>query len=113
MSKCAVTATMSFFSAKWKPCILSQLMYKERRYSELMRLMPNVSKKMLTEHLKELENDGLVQREVFPSVPPQVTYSITQKGKSLEGIFRQMSDWGMDHLDNVRAMEDMVIKISA
>ena len=87
LGQCAVIATLKLFSAKWKPCILSHLMVKERRYSELMRLIPNITKKMLTEHLKDLESDGLIRREVFPSIPPQVTYYITTKGISLEDIF--------------------------
>ena len=87
-------------------------MVKERRYFELMRLIPNITKKMLTEHLKDLESDGLIRREVFPSIPPQVTYYITTKGKSLEDIFVTLSDWGISHLENVHSMEEMLEKTS-
>ena len=64
---------------------------------------------MLTEHLRELENDQLIHREVTPTVPPMVTYSITEKGKSLEFIFRHLSDWGVENLDNVVPMDEMLV----
>ena len=106
--ECAITATLKLFSAKWKPCLLSHLMVGERRYSELMKLIPTISKKMLTEHLRELERDGLIYRVVYPSVPPKVTYFLTGKGRSLENIFNNISDWGVSQLENVLAMEDLV-----
>ncbi len=110
LDQCAVISTLKLFSAKWKPCILSQLMVKERRYSKLFRLIPNISKKMLTEHLRDLKNDGLIRREIFPSIPPQVTYYITLKGKSLEIIFKTLSDWGIKNFNNVGSMEEMIAK---
>ena len=107
-NECVLIATLKLFSAKWKPCILSQLMVQEKRYSQLKRLIPNISKKMLTEHLRELEKDGLIHREVFPSVPPQVTYSLSEKGQSLQPIFLAISNWGISNLENVSSMEAML-----
>ena len=108
MNECALIATLKLFSSKWKPCILSQLLVEEKRYSQLKKIIPNISKKMLTEHLRELEKDGLIHREVFPSVPPQVTYSLTEKGQSLQPIFLAISNWGISNLENVTSMEVML-----
>ncbi len=63
---------------------------------------------MLTEHLRELEKDGLIHREVFPSVPPQVTYSLTEKGLSLKPVFQTISNWGVSNLESVSSMEVML-----
>ena len=108
MQACSLSATLQQFSAKWKPCILSHLMVKERRYSELLKIIPNVSKKMLTQHLRELEQDGLVIKVVHPSIPPKVTYYLSPKGQSLEKIFETISVWGVNHLDDVTPMEELI-----
>lgn len=67
------------------------------RFSELKRAIPNITQKMLTKHLRELEDEDIVERVVYPQVPPKVEYSITEYGKSLEQILNAMHEWGTRH----------------
>ena len=105
--RCAVIETLKVFSAKWKPCILSFLCKRNMRYGELQRLIPNISRKMLTQHLKELYHDGLIERKSFPTIPPKVEYAISEKGKSLQSVFRELNRWGVENLTNVCSTEEM------
>jgi DNA-binding HxlR family transcriptional regulator len=91
---CGVETTLSVIEGRWKPRILFQLLDGTRRFSELKRKLPGVTQRMLTLHLRELERDGLVHREVYREVPPKVEYSLTAMGRSLEPLLRFMSDWG-------------------
>ena len=92
--QCPVEATMDVIGGKWKIIIIHHLIPETRRFSELRRLIPQVSQRMLTSQLRELEKHGIVHREVYPQVPPKVEYSLTQLGKSLEPILGVMHDWG-------------------
>jgi DNA-binding HxlR family transcriptional regulator len=94
---CPVKLTADIIGGKWKPLILFYLESKERRFSELQRLLPQTTKKMLTKHLRELERDDLIHREVFAQIPPRVEYSLTRHGRSLKPILQLMSDWGKKH----------------
>ncbi len=91
---CPVTATVSVIGGKWKPIILWILFQEKRRFSELKRNIPTITQKMLTQQLRDLERDGIVHREVYPVVPPQVEYSLTQKGCTLAPILHAMEKWG-------------------
>lgn len=96
---CEIEVTINMIGGKWKPLILYYLINEgTKRFGELMNYIKNVSKKTLTNQLRELENDGLISREVFPIVPPKVEYSITEKGKSLFPILSMMCDWGYDNI---------------
>ena len=97
LSECPVTYTLHKIGGRWKPLILYFLEGKTRRFSELQRLIPSTTKKMLTKHLRELERDGIVARTVFPQVPPRVEYSLTRHGRSLRPILGLMSAWGKRH----------------
>lgn len=90
----AVEATLDVIGGKWKPVILCHLGGQTLRTSELCRLMPEVSQRVLTRQLRELEQDGIVNRKVYNQVPPRVEYSLTDEGKSLRNILLAMSDWG-------------------
>jgi DNA-binding HxlR family transcriptional regulator len=92
-----VKLTAEVIGGKWKPLILFYLEEKTRRFSELQRLIPVSTKKMLTKHLRELERDGIVHRNVFAEVPPRVEYSLTRHGQSLRPILVLMSNWGKKH----------------
>ena len=81
---------------KWKPIILWVLWSDTRRFSELNRMIPGVSQKMLTQQLRQLEEDMIVHREVYPVVPPKVEYSLTDKGRTLGAILEAMAAWGDD-----------------
>lgn len=85
---------------KWKPLILFYLLDGTKRFNELQRLMPQTTRRMLTQHLRELERDGIVHREV----PPKVEYSLTLLGRSMEPILEQMLAWGQQYLQE-RAAE--------
>lgn len=94
---CPVKLTTSIIGGKWKPILLFHLERKRHRFCELQRLVPGLTKKMLTQHLRELERDGIVQRKVFAEVPPHVEYSLTRHGESLKPILKLMSAWGTRH----------------
>ena len=94
---CPVKLTTSIIGGKWKPILLFHLERKTRRFCELQRLVPGLTKKMLTQHLRELERDGIVHRKVYAEVPPHVEYSLTRHGESLKPILKLMSAWGTRH----------------
>jgi len=96
-SNCPVKLTASIIGGKWKPSLLFHLEGRTRRFCELQRLIPGLTKKMLTQHLRELERDGIVHRKVYAEVPPRVEYSLTRHGESLKPILKLMSAWGTRH----------------
>jgi DNA-binding HxlR family transcriptional regulator len=94
---CPVEVSLDKIGGKWKPLILWHLGERTCRFGELRRLIPNVTEKMLTEKLRELEADGLVRREVYKEVPPKVEYSLTPYGRGLDEILQQLCSWGERH----------------
>lgn len=106
--KCSVIATLKMFSTKWKPCILCYLAQKSMRYNTLYRIIPNISRKMLSEHLDELQNDGLIERIQYDAKLQRVEYNLTAKGQSLLPILYQLQDWGMENIDDVLTIQEMV-----
>jgi DNA-binding HxlR family transcriptional regulator len=92
-----VFTTMQTIGGKWKMLILWHVHDSGVRYNELRRLIPGVSQKMLTQHLRELELDGLIERKVYPEMPPRVEYAMTEYGRTLEPVFDIMYDWGVNH----------------
>lgn len=95
----SVEATLDVIGGKWKVVIMCHLIEKERRTSELKKLMPRITQKMLTQQLRELEEDGVVNRKVFDVVPPKVIYSLTDYGWSLKPILDAMCAWGECHIE--------------
>ncbi|MEW2915520.1 helix-turn-helix domain-containing protein [Ruegeria sp. ANG10] len=95
---CPVEFAVGMIGGKWKPILLFHLMPGAKRFSELQRLVPHASDRMLTRSLRELEADELVHREVFPEVPVRVEYSLTTDGKALYPILAEMSKWGEKRL---------------
>jgi DNA-binding HxlR family transcriptional regulator len=91
---CGVQTTLSVIEGHWKLPILFRLLDGTRRFGELRRYLPAATQRMLTLHLRELERDGLIHREVYREVPPKVEYSLTDMGRSLEPLLRFMSQWG-------------------
>ncbi|VWD36082.1 transcriptional regulator family protein [Burkholderia lata] len=94
---CPVTFTVEVIGGKWKSLILYHLMSGTRRFNELRRLMPEVTQRMLTLQLRELEADNVVAREVYREVPPKVEYSLTPLGQTLAPLISAMRDWGAAH----------------
>ncbi len=91
---CSLDITMSFIGGKWKTVVLWYLRKDKKRFSELKRHIPEITEKMLSLQLRELEKDGLVQRTVFPEVPPRVEYELTDEGKTLLPVLEAMAAWG-------------------
>ena len=91
---CPVEAAIEVFGGKWKPLILWWLHQRTWRFAELRRQIPGITEKMLTQQLRELEADGIVDRRIYPTVPPKVEYSLTEYGQSLKRALRSLCDWG-------------------
>ena len=97
---CPVEITLNVVGGKWKAVILYHLQQAgTHRFAELRRKIPGVSERMLTQQLRQLEGDGIVQRKVYPEVPPKVEYSLTGYGASLQPIIEAMCAWGLKHLE--------------
>ena len=95
---CPVEITLAVIGGKYKPLLLYFIAAdKVLRFGQLRHLVPNASKKMLTQQLRELEADGLIRRKVYKVVPPKVEYSLTERGKSLQPVLREMGRWGTSH----------------
>ncbi|MGN7471103.1 winged helix-turn-helix transcriptional regulator [Brevibacillus sp. SAFN-007a] len=93
-------ATLQIIQGKWKVMILYELYeHAPRRFGELHRYIRDISHKTLTNQLRELEEDGLVSRTVYPEVPPRVEYALTEKGRSLIPLLEMICDWGLAHVD--------------
>lgn len=91
---CPVVNTLDIIGGKWKVLILYYLYGETRRFNELQRLLADVTQRMLTLQLRELEHDGIVHREVYPQVPPKVEYSLTAFGRTLMPVIEAMHRWG-------------------
>ena len=96
---CPVEATIQLIGGKYKAVILWHLMSGTLRYSQLHKRMPKATDKMLTQQLRELERDGLINRVVYPVVPPKTEYSLTDFGRSLTPILDEMCNWGKEYLE--------------
>ncbi|RKQ35524.1 winged helix-turn-helix transcriptional regulator [Oceanobacillus halophilus] len=95
---CRVEDALGILVGKWKPIILLHLLKEgTQRFSELKRSLPGITQKMLTKQLRELEEEDIIERVVYPQVPPKVEYSITEYGRSLEPILHAMHEWGTKH----------------
>lgn len=96
---CPMEVTLELIGGKYKTLILWHLMDKTLRFSELSRLIPQATPKMLTQQLKDLERDGCIIRTVYPVVPPKVEYSLSEFGKTLLPILDTMCDWGRGYME--------------
>lgn len=98
LPECPVATTVQLIGNKWKLLIIRNLIYNgTQRFTEFAKSIPGISKKVLTDNLRALEDDGLVEREVFAEVPPRVEYSLSDLGKTLKPILDAMGDWGNDY----------------
>ena len=93
---CAFELTLDIISGKWKGLILWHLQSETLRYGQLRKTLGNITQKMLTQTLRELENDKLISRKVYPVVPPKVEYTITERGEKLIPIFHELIKWGQE-----------------
>jgi DNA-binding HxlR family transcriptional regulator len=90
---CPAEATIGVIGGRWKVPIVWHLFAGTRRFSELRRALPACTQKMLTQQLRELEQDGVVSRKVYAQVPPKVEYSLTERGRSLRPVVESMCRW--------------------
>lgn len=95
----AVEATLEVIGGKWKPVILFHLTFGKKRNNEFMSLIPTITQKMLTQHLRELEEEGVILRISYNQVPPRVEYELTDYGWSLKELLHLMCRWGDSHIE--------------
>ncbi|WP_028561782.1 winged helix-turn-helix transcriptional regulator [Paenibacillus pinihumi] len=96
MTTCPVETAVQAIGGKWKIMILYHLSTKGiRRFNELRRILPDVTQRTLTRQLRELEDDGLIIRKVYPEVPPKVEYSLSETGNTLIPLLNHLEDWGL------------------
>lgn len=98
LPECPVATTVQLIGNKWKLLILRNMFFSgKQRFTDFMKTIPGLSKKVLTDNLRALENDGLIEREVFAEVPPRVEYSLSDLGKTLKPVLDAMLEWGEDY----------------
>lgn len=110
-AECPITYVMDKISGYWKPIILYHLLSGSKRYSELKSAIPNITEKMLIQHLKQLEADNLIIRKAMPVVPPHVTYSLSKSGMGLEPVLYAMAKWAIE--ENTRNAKTVSKKLES
>ncbi|MBX4146659.1 winged helix-turn-helix transcriptional regulator [Paenibacillus sp. FSL W7-1279] len=102
---CKFGTALEILTGKWKSLILLRLLINgTMRFSELQKAIPDISKKMLAQQLKELEYHDIVHREVYAQIPPKVEYSITEYGQLMKPVLQTMSDWGAGHVQHMQKL---------
>ena len=102
LPECPVATTVQLIGNKWKLLIIRNLLASPQRFTELKKTIPGISQKVLTDNLRALENDGLIEREIFAEVPPKVVYSMSELGDSLRPIISAMREWGENYKSCVK-----------
>lgn len=102
LPECPVATTVQLIGNKWKLLIIRNLVFNEKqRFTDFFKSITGISKKVLTDNLRALEEDGLVEREVFAEVPPRVEYSLSELGKTLRPILDAMWNWGNEYKNSI------------
>jgi DNA-binding HxlR family transcriptional regulator len=96
--QCPIAATLEYIGGRWKTIILYYLSSGKKRFGEIAVRLPTISRKVLTQQLKELEKHRLITREQYKEIPPRVEYSLTELGKSLSSVFDEMAVWGKTNI---------------
>ena len=99
---CPVATTVQLIGNKWKLLILRNLLARPWRFNEMLRSIPGISQKVLTDNLRALENDGIITRTVYPEVPPRVEYAVSELGDTMRPIIKAMEEWGLNYQKMVR-----------
>lgn len=102
LPECPVATTVQLIGNKWKLLILRNLMMRPWRFNEMLRSIPGLSQKVLTDNLRALESDGLITRTVYPEVPPRVEYALSELGETLRPVFSALENWGNGYQQLVR-----------
>ena len=100
-TECPVETAMLLISNKWKIFVLHELLSGTRRFNELLRAIPSISQKVLTQNLRSMEEDGLVIREIFAEVPPRVEYTLSDLGTTLTPVIDALEKWGTRYRDSI------------
>ena len=103
---CPVRTVMADVGDKWSLLVLGELMQGSRRFSELLRAIPDISQRMLTQTLRKHERGGLITRRVTPTAPPRVDYELTELGQSLVVLLTPVSDWALKNLPTIEAARE-------
>ena len=101
LRKCSVEITLSLISNKWKILIIRDLLDGTKRFGELRKSINGISNKVLTYNLREMEEDNLLIRKIYPEVPPRVEYSLTETGQSIEPVLKALCNWGKEYLKSI------------
>lgn len=101
--RCAMDLTLGLIGGKWKSLILWYIGEKTIRFSDLRRSLPQITQKMLTQQLRQLEENGLVNRLIYTQIPPKVEYSLTEAGKNLLPILSTLCHWGLNHANEIES----------
>lgn len=96
---CSMELTLDIIGGKWKTVIIWHLGEKTMRFNEIKRKLPKVSQKMLTQQLRALEENGLINRKIYEEIPPKVEYSLTEQGRKLLPILKQLCNWAISYAD--------------
>lgn len=110
-SICGVVYAIDILGGRWKLMILYKLEKKTMRFLELKKLMPGITDRMLTLHLRELEKDGLVHRTVYAEVPPKVEYSLTESALQLVPVWKQLEKWGLQHKERAEELRPQDVQL--
>ena len=102
LPECPVATTVSLIGSKWKLLIMRNLLARPWRFNELQKSIDGISQKALTEALRSMEADGIVNRTVYPEVPPRVEYALTELGESMRPIIKSMESWGMAYKEQMQ-----------
>lgn len=98
--QCPIETTLRMVNGKWKLNIIKELLHSNIRFGQILKNIPDISPKVLSQQLKELEEDGIVRRIVISEMPPNVEYVLTDMGESLLNVFKEIKKWGMFNLLN-------------
>jgi DNA-binding HxlR family transcriptional regulator len=107
---CPVTLTTQIIGGKWKPLIIFLISTGVNRFGQMQRGIPSISKKMLTQELRDLEQYGILHRQIFPEIPPRVEYTLTDWGKAALPILRSMAQWGESYRVHLSAEPPLVLE---
>ena len=99
---CPVATTVSLIGSKWKLLIMRNLMQRPWRFNELKKSLDGISQKVLTDSLRSMEADGIINRTVYPEVPPRVEYSLSEVGESMRPIIKSMETWGIEYKNHLQ-----------
>lgn len=102
LPECPVATTVQLIGNKWKLLILRNLLVRPWRFNEMLKSIPGISQKVLTDNLRSLEKDGVITRTVYPEVPPRVEYALSELGETMRPIISAMESWGRSYQEMVR-----------